>query len=518
MLYMPFGLTAYRCRRTALFIIILLSCCHFYSCQNQNKFQEIDGLLSQSDKFLYVDFEKTLQFSKQALAKAEDVGDDERVSLSNYYIASSLIFFRRFEECSRYLDAGLHNEFVQKTPFLKASFLSLQASYYSRMSLYEQGHESNLEILDILKTRRDPESCLITSKAYMGIADYYTEQQDYKSAHIYADKAIAVSESIPLKHYLSVRKLYRNRAFLYFYKSWVLLQEKRAELAYPFIEKAYHQAALEGYEYLAPFYETYGDYYFQIHDYKKAIDFYIKAGKNKQKFQQFSAFVDSKIASSYKMLGNREQEVYYLQRAENQHKIDLKDDREIVQKELDRILIKKQAEKTELKKENIMVNVALILVFIGLLVAMGVRYQEIRRKKGKIIGEQGLRLTEKELAIKEREEKIEKLQQKVTGAFSELSEMVKENSPLFFGRFQEIHPDFCARLLKVNPHLKVSELTFCAYIYLGFSTKEIAEYTFKAMKTIENNRYNLRKRLGLNPEEDLAVWIRTYIDVGSIGI
>jgi hypothetical protein len=90
--------------------------------------------------------------------------------------------------------------------------------------------------------------------------------------------------------------------------------------------------------------------------------------------------------------------------------------------------------------------------------------------------------------------------------------MVKDNSPHFWGRFQEIYPDFCTKMLDVNSNLKVSELTFCAYIYLGFSTKEIAEYTFKANKTIENNRYNLRKRLGLNPEEDLMIQIRKYID------
>ena len=90
--------------------------------------------------------------------------------------------------------------------------------------------------------------------------------------------------------------------------------------------------------------------------------------------------------------------------------------------------------------------------------------------------------------------------------------MVKENSPQFWGRFQEIYSNFSAKMLEINPTLKVSELTFCAYIYLGFSNKEIAEYTFKSIRTIENNRYNLRKKIGLTSEEDFCLWLRKYID------
>ena len=90
--------------------------------------------------------------------------------------------------------------------------------------------------------------------------------------------------------------------------------------------------------------------------------------------------------------------------------------------------------------------------------------------------------------------------------------MVKQNSPHFWGRFQELHPDFCTKMLKINPKLKNTELIFSAYIYLGFANKEIAEYTFKAIRTIENNRYNLRKKVGLKTDEDFAVWLKKHVD------
>jgi hypothetical protein len=77
-----------------------------------------------------------------------------------------------------------------------------------------------------LKSRDDLESQLIIANVYSGIADYYTERKDYKMAHLYADKSIMISEKIPLNEYLSAKKMYRNRPFIYFHKSWIFLQEK----------------------------------------------------------------------------------------------------------------------------------------------------------------------------------------------------------------------------------------------------------------------------------------------------
>ncbi|PWN67666.1 hypothetical protein C1638_003485 [Chryseobacterium oncorhynchi] len=511
-LIFSFWRSAFSLKQIILLFLFLIQGCHLYFCQNHNLSKEIDKLVSLSDDYIYVDFGKSSEFSKKALKIAIQEGDSEKRAIAYYYIVRSLVFFRKFEECSLYLEKGLQEEALQKNILLKASFLSLQALYYSRMSLLDQSYQKYNEALNLLKSRSDTESQLVTANIYSGIADYYTDLKDYRIAHLYIDKSIAISEKIPLKEYLTVKKMYRNKPLIYFHKSWIFLQEKKASLAYSYIQKGYDQAVLEKYKYLAPFYEAYGDYYFQTHEYKHAITFYEKCVQNKENFGQYSAYVDSKIAESYKMLDNTEKEIYFLQRAERRHKADLADDKMIVQKELDRILVKKQLEKTQLEKNGVMIIALVISGFILLLIVVIIRYQKIRRGKSKIIGEQKSKLSEKETEIKEREEKIEKLEQKVAESFSELSDMVKENSSHFWGRFQEIYPDFSTKMLKINPHLKVSELTFCAYIYLGFSTKEIAEYTFKANKTIENNRYNLRKRLGMNPEEDLMIWIRNYID------
>jgi DNA-binding NarL/FixJ family response regulator len=101
--------------------------------------------------------------------------------------------------------------------------------------------------------------------------------------------------------------------------------------------------------------------------------------------------------------------------------------------------------------------------------------------------------------------------QKTSEAFDGIMYLAKNNSPEFWGHFQEKYPDFQKKLLEINSNLKVSELILSAYIYLGFNTKDIAEYTFKAVQTVKNNKYNLRKRLSVPAKDDMVVWFRNNL-------
>lgn len=89
--------------------------------------------------------------------------------------------------------------------------------------------------------------------------------------------------------------------------------------------------------------------------------------------------------------------------------------------------------------------------------------------------------------------------------FKEVIQLAKENSPEFLTRFNEYCPHFSEELLKVSP-LKISEIRFCAYLYLNFSTKEIAEYTFTSVRTVQTKKYNLRKKLNIPADMDIYVW------------
>src|SRR5690554_7395740 len=86
-------------------------------------------------------------------------------------------------------------------------------------------------------------------------------------------------------------------------------------------------------------------------------------------------------------------------------------------------------------------------------------------------------------------------------------QLAKNNDPAFLGRFKEVYPEFCKSITEIYPDIKTSELIFCAYLKLNFSTKDIASYLFLLPKTIQNRKNRIRKKLNIPSEEDLYTWM-----------
>jgi tetratricopeptide (TPR) repeat protein len=74
----------------------------------------------------------------------------------------------------------------------------------------------------------------------------------------------------------------------------------------------------------------------------------------------------------------------------------------------------------------------------------------------------------------------------------------------FENRITSSNEDFYQKLLKAYPDLKPSELKLCSYLRLNLSTKELAEILNKSVRTIENTRFAIRKKMGLGPEDNLV--------------
>ena len=94
--------------------------------------------------------------------------------------------------------------------------------------------------------------------------------------------------------------------------------------------------------------------------------------------------------------------------------------------------------------------------------------------------------------------------------FEELRRLVIKNDPIFLNRFREAYPDLVHNILVKHPDLIKSELTLCAMIYLNFSAKEIAEYTFIQHRSVQTNRSRLRKKLKLPSLLNLDQYIRSF--------
>ena len=118
---------------------------------------------------------------------------------------------------------------------------------------------------------------------------------------------------------------------------------------------------------------------------------------------------------------------------------------------------------------------------VMLLSVLFIKYYRARKVKN--YRKQLIETKEKELENREKE--IVELHQKVNESFEEVANLAKTNSPEFFTRFCEVYPEVVAKLLEINPKLSISELTLSAYIFLGFTTKDIMSITFTSINTVK---------------------------------
>lgn len=91
---------------------------------------------------------------------------------------------------------------------------------------------------------------------------------------------------------------------------------------------------------------------------------------------------------------------------------------------------------------------------------------------------------------------------------NELNNLGKNDDPSFILKFNEYFPSFAVTLNQTacSP-LTYSEIEICAYTKLIFSTKDIALYRKCTVRSVDNRKYRIRKKLKLTPEVDFLVWM-----------
>lgn len=96
-----------------------------------------------------------------------------------------------------------------------------------------------------------------------------------------------------------------------------------------------------------------------------------------------------------------------------------------------------------------------------------------------------------------------------------MTELIKElesNSSMisweeFEVRFQQVYTGFYKKLNTEYPDLSPNELRLCAFFRLNMTTKEIAAITYQSINSISVARYRLRKKLGINSDDNLVAFL-----------
>lgn len=88
------------------------------------------------------------------------------------------------------------------------------------------------------------------------------------------------------------------------------------------------------------------------------------------------------------------------------------------------------------------------------------------------------------------------------------SNRLDDNWDQFTQQFDRVHVEFHQRLLDRFPDLTKNDLKLCTYLRMNLSSKEIASLTFVTVRAVEVSRSRLRKRLGLDPADNLLQFIQ----------
>jgi len=79
----------------------------------------------------------------------------------------------------------------------------------------------------------------------------------------------------------------------------------------------------------------------------------------------------------------------------------------------------------------------------------------------------------------------------------------------FEKQFTEVYPEFFKNLINKHGRLTSTDLRLCAYLRMNQNSSEIAQITGASLRTIESQRYRLRKKLNLKPENDITNYLIT---------
>ena len=78
---------------------------------------------------------------------------------------------------------------------------------------------------------------------------------------------------------------------------------------------------------------------------------------------------------------------------------------------------------------------------------------------------------------------------------------------IFQQQFTSCHPSFMRKLMEFFPELSITEKRVCALLRIYMSSKDIASLLNLSIRTVEDHRNNIRKKLNLTSKENLSEFL-----------
>ncbi|WP_343561673.1 hypothetical protein [Sphingobacterium sp.] len=362
-------------------------------------------------------------------------------------------------------------------------------------------------------------------RLYTAYAKYYNDIHMPNNAFYYTQKALTnakkindneiknnlLAEAYKIKGKIYADLLQSDSAYYYYYKSRLL---KPGVIVDCLLAKAYLEdnkpdsakAKLTQLEHLGDIKHTIsyamlmfnrvsGDYFFNQRQFNEAENAYLKSISILDSTKFFLGYNDvdlyKNMADIYYKRGDLKKEKYYI----TKWKLARMQQNKYIYESYEPAMASFLEEVTH-KDRHDNNTMRLLMLVLSILVLFIVFFTFRIIKKHKLT---------KETSRKQTADFIKTIHDK---RYDEVMVLAKENNSAFLSRFKDLYPKFIEALLIKNSTLENSEQVFCAYIKLGFTTKEIATYTFVQPMSVQQRKRRLRKRLGISSDVDLY----TYFD------
>ncbi|MFT4071613.1 MAG: hypothetical protein QM654_06805 [Dysgonamonadaceae bacterium] len=409
---------------------------------------------------------------------------------SYYYVAQILCYTGSYKKAMEYIVLSEKEGSPQDSMLQYSEVYRIKGQLFHYLGFPEKALiEFKKGLLFVRKSPLNPDKERLESLAYENLGFAYTQNGNADSAYTYM-----VKNQILLSK-MDESKVFRNLINLYAMLGGYFSNKKNYPLAESYFCMALNLTQKYKYWYTSFLYMNWGKMEMAKGNPDAALVLLRKSLANidQTKLRGEAVTVFNLLSSIYKDKGNRDSAKVYQDKMVVLENENLKAQREGVETAMSILLAEERQNMEEENNLFVVVAVACILLFCSLLGLLGLR------KHQKIHGQ-----------ITYFEEKVEVLEQKVNEAYEGLIEMAKNGDSLFLTRMKEVYPTFVSNLFAEYPHLITSEFWLCSMIFLNFSSKEIAAYSFVEHRSIQIRKGRLRKKLNIPSSVDLYQFMFSF--------
>lgn len=490
------------------FLLLLTS--NLSAKDNQGKIiEEVDSLLELSKDSKYnVNIESAIEYAYHALSMSEEVNYSRGKAKSYLNLGQTLFYLGSYEKSLEYLSLAEKEPYVSGDPVMLFEVSRVRGQIYTYLNLYKQSireFQKCLAFAEDITPKQNSDYCFSLTYENLSVVYEYLDSAD--SVLYFMNKNRQVLESMDESF------AYRNMVNLYTSFGNIYSIEGEFGLAKEFFDNALNLTEKYQYPYQSRTYIFLGDMEVRKENPDSAMFYYNKALSNLEttKIKGEYSLVYGQIGELFRQTGNIDSARIYNEK-QNSVDIELSTERQNSVEHALQIFIDEER-KNSAKKRNIELTIisisSLVLIVLIIVVWRKSRKRLLQKKEEEAKKLQSqLHNTLKEIEVKEEKTKV--LEQKINESFNELIELAKNNDTTFLKRFQEIYPEPSQRLLQKHPNLSNSELILSAMIFLNFTSKEIATYTFVEHRSVQTKKSRLRKKLDLPAGANLEQYFASF--------